>query len=76
MLEYVDEIVESWDKACSELDDRYKVVSGHKRIDTAAPDELFKVDEDAVKLDQARAKAFHNITSNGIYVTNLQPLRS
>jgi hypothetical protein len=69
MLEYVDEIVGSWDKACSELDDGYKVVSGCKRIATAAPDNLFKVDEDAVKLDQARAKAFHNITAKGIYVT-------
>ncbi len=67
MLEYVDEIVGSWDKACSELDDGYK--SGRKRIATAAPDYLFKVDEDAVKLDQAKAKAFHNITAKGIYVT-------
>jgi len=69
MLEYVDEIIESWDKACSELDDGYKAVSGRKRIATAAPDDLFKVDEDAVKLDQARARAFHNITAKGIYVT-------
>jgi hypothetical protein len=28
MLKYVDEIIGSWDKACSELNDRYKVVSG------------------------------------------------
>jgi hypothetical protein len=69
MLEYVDEIVGSWDKACSELDDGYKAVSGCKRIATAAPDNVFKVDEDAVKVDQARAKAFHNITAKGIYVT-------
>ncbi len=68
MLEYVDEIIGSWDKACSELNDGYKAVSGCKRIATAAPDDLFKVDEDAVKLDQARAKAFHNITAKGIYV--------
>jgi hypothetical protein len=69
MLEYVDEIIGSWDKACSELDDGYKAVSGRKRIATAAPDDLFKVDEDAVKLDQAKARAFHNITAKGIYVT-------
>jgi hypothetical protein len=69
MLEYVDEIVGSWDKACSELDDGYNVVSGCKRIATAAPKDLFKVGEDAVKLDQVRAKAFHNITVKGIYVT-------
>ncbi len=69
MLEYVDEIVGSWDKACSELNDGYNIVSGHKRIATAAPNNLFKVDEDAVKLDQVRAKAFHNITAKDIYVT-------
>jgi hypothetical protein len=69
MIDYVDEIIESWDKACSELDDGYKVVSGRKRIATAAPDDLFKVDEDAVKLEQAAAKSFHNITAKAIYVT-------
>ena len=69
MLDYVDEIIKSWDKACSELDDRYKVVSGHKRIATAAPEDLFRVDEDVVKLEQAAAKAFHNITTKAIYVT-------
>jgi hypothetical protein len=69
ILEYVDEIVGSWDKACSELDDGYNSVSGSKRIATAAPNNLFKVDEDAVKLDQARAEAVHNITAKGIYVT-------
>ncbi len=37
MPEYVDEIVGSWDKACSELDDGYKAVSGCKRIATVAP---------------------------------------
>ena len=61
MLKYVDEIIGSWDKACSELDDGYKAVSGRKRIATAAPDDLFKVDEDVVKLDQARAR--HSTTS-------------
>jgi hypothetical protein len=68
MLEYVDEIIGSWDKACSKLNDGYKAVFGYKRISTAAPDDLFTVDEDAVKLDQARAKAFHNITAKWIYV--------
>jgi hypothetical protein len=67
MLKNVDEIIGSWDKVCSELDDGYKAVPGRKRIATAAPDDLFKVDEDAMKLDQARAKAFHNITAKGIY---------
>jgi hypothetical protein len=69
MLEYIDEIVESWDKACSDFKDGYKVVSGCKRIATAAPDDLFRVDEDAIKLDQGLAKAFHHITAKSIYVT-------
>jgi hypothetical protein len=68
MLEYVGEIIGSWNQACSELNDGYKAVSGRKRIATAAPNDLFKVDEDAVKLDQARAKAFYNIAAKGIYV--------
>jgi hypothetical protein len=69
MFEYIDEIVQVWDKACSELEDGYKVVSGRKRIATAAPNNLFKVDEDALQLDQAKAKSFHNITAKMIDVT-------
>jgi hypothetical protein len=67
MFAYIDEIVQAWDKACSEIKDGC-VVSGRKRIATAAPDDLFKVDEDAMKLDQAQAKAFHNLTAKMIYV--------
>ena len=69
MIDYVDEIIELWDKACSELDDRYKVVSACKRIATAAPGNIFKVDEDAAKLEQTAAKAFHNIMAKAIDVT-------
>jgi hypothetical protein len=69
MFDYVDEIVQSFDTACSELEDGYTEVSGRRRIATAAPDDLFKVDGDATKLDQAKAKAFHNITAKMIYVT-------
>jgi hypothetical protein len=69
MTEYVDEIVDTWDKACSEFDDGYKVVSACNKIVTATPGDLFKVDEDAMKLDQAQARAFHNIAAKMIYVT-------
>ncbi len=69
MIDYVDKIIELWDTACSELDDGYKLVSARKRIATAALNDLFKVDEDAVKLEQVAAKAFHNITAKVIYVT-------
>ncbi len=44
-------------------------MSGRKRIATAATDDLFKVDEDALQLDQPKAKSFHNITAKMIYVT-------
>jgi hypothetical protein len=69
MIEYIDEMIESWDKACSELEEGYKVVSNRKRIVTAAPDNLFRVDEDAVKIEPAAAKAYHHITAKSIYVT-------
>jgi len=69
MFEYIDEIVQAWDKACSELKDGYEVVSGRKRFATAAPVDLFKVDENAMQLDHAKAKSFYNITANIIYVT-------
>jgi hypothetical protein len=69
MLKYVDEIIQSWDKACSEFEDGYQMVPARRKIATAAPDDLFRVDEDAVKLEQKMAKVFHNITAKAIYVT-------
>ena len=58
MIDYLDEIIESWDKACSELDDGYKVVSVRKRIATAAPNDLFKLDADAVNLSKLLPRHF------------------
>jgi hypothetical protein len=69
MLDYIDKITELWEKACSELEDGSKVVFARKRIATAAPGNLFKVDGDAVKLEQTAAKPYHNITAKSIYVT-------
>jgi hypothetical protein len=69
MFEFIDEIVEAWDKACNDLKDGYTEVFCKQRIATAALDDLFKVDEDAMKLDLGKAKAFHNITAKMIYVT-------
>lgn len=69
MLEYVDDIIQSWDKACSEFEDGYQMVRARRKISTAAPNDLFRVDEDAVKLEQKMAKVFHNITAKAIYVT-------
>jgi hypothetical protein len=41
----------------------------HQRISTAAPEDLFKVDDDASKLDQTKAKSFHSIIAMMLYVT-------
>ncbi len=62
MIEYVS-------KACVEFDDGFKLVANCKRIAMAAPDNLFKVDEDAVKLGPLKAKAFHTTMAKALYVS-------
>ena len=39
-----------------------------QRIPTAAPEDLFKVDDDASKLSPAEAKSFHPIIAMMLYV--------
>jgi len=41
---------------------------GRKGRSSAAPDNLFKVDEDAEKLSPVRATAFHNIVAKALYL--------
>ena len=40
-----------------------------QRIATAAPDDLLKVNEDAVKLTPTKAKSFHSIVAMMLYMT-------
>ena len=40
-----------------------------QRISTAAPDNLFKVNDDQVKLGTVKAKYFHRIVAMILYVT-------
>jgi hypothetical protein len=49
MIDYVDEIVAAYDKASSELDDGFTLVfkKGNRSKSSAAPDDVFVVDEDA-----------------------------
>ena len=68
MISYVDEIIKTWDKACEESQDGFQQVK-RQRISTAAPEDLFKVDEDASKLSPAMAKDFHSIVAMTLYVT-------
>jgi hypothetical protein len=68
MIPYVDEIIRAWDKACEDSQDGFQQVK-RQRILTAAPEDLFKVDDDASKLCSAMAKDFHSIIAMKLYVT-------
>jgi hypothetical protein len=68
MIPYVDEIIGAWDKACEDSQDGFQQVKC-QRILTAAPEDLFKVDDDASKLCSVMAKDFHSIIMMTLYVT-------
>ena len=69
MIEYVNDVIKSWDEAVTKLDDGFKKVTGRTRIATAAPVDLFKVNDDAVKLGSDKSKSFHSIVAMMLYVT-------
>jgi hypothetical protein len=60
MLDYVDEILAAFDKA---------EPKGGGTNTSAAPDSLFKVNEDCKKLAQAKAVEFHNLVAKSLYAT-------
>jgi len=60
MYDYVDEIIAAFDKADPK---------GGGTKTSAAPDNLFKVDEDCEKLTPVKAKEFHNIVAKTLYAT-------
>ena len=72
MTEYVKEIVAAWDKATPETDEqgfvKVPIKRGWKGRSSAAPDNLFKVDDDAEKLSPVQATAFHNIVAKALYL--------
>ncbi len=55
-------------KACKEFDSGFEFVANCKRIATAAPEDLFKVDKDALKLSLLEAKSFHSMITMMLYV--------
>jgi hypothetical protein len=69
MFDYVDDVIKAWDAANAKLDDGYERVAKRQKIASAAPENLFKVNEDAVKLDKGKAKSFHSIVAMMLYVT-------
>ncbi len=69
MIDYINEIIKTWNRACKEFDNGFKFVANCKRIAMAAPEDLFKVDEDALKLSPPEAKSFHSMIAMMLYVT-------
>ena len=72
MEDYVQEIVDAWDKVNLKEDaNGFEIVSSkcnkNAKI-SAAPEELFKVNEDAEKLVPLQAMAFHNIVAKALYL--------
>ena len=68
MINYIQDVIKEWEDSTSKLDDGFERVI-KRQIATAAPDDLFKVDEDQVKLGKEKAKYFHRIVAMMLYVT-------
>ena len=60
MFDNVEDIITAFEKACPKL-------KGAKS--TAAPDNLFKVNDDCEKLPEDRAVIFHNLTAKTLFTT-------
>jgi hypothetical protein len=60
MFDYVDEIINAFDKA---------EPKGGGTKSSAAPDDLFKVDEDREKLPPEKALEFYNLVAKTLYAT-------
>ena len=67
MCNYVKEIVSTWDKATNE--DGFTIVKTWKFKSTAAPEDLFRIDNDSIKLDKKMSTIFHNIVAKTLFVT-------
>ncbi len=69
MYDYVDSILEAFDSAIRRYNDGYlKVGKCHSKL-SAAPDNLFVVNEDCKKVSDEVAAAFHTIVAKTLYVT-------
>jgi hypothetical protein len=71
MITYIDEIVVAYDKALMDLSDGFSAVTMKKNVarTSVALDDLFIVDEDAEKLSEEGAMAFHNLVAKTLYVS-------
>ncbi len=69
MYAYVDSILEAFDSAVKRYNDGYLKVWKRRSKSSAAPDNLFVVNEDSKKLSDEVAVAFHTIVAKALYVT-------
>ncbi len=71
MIDYTDEIVVAYDKALAKLSDGFSAVKKKSNIarTSAAPDDLFVVNENAEKFSEKGATAFHNLVAKTLYVS-------
>jgi hypothetical protein len=69
MIDYVDEIVATYDKAFGKLDDGFSAVKkkNNPARTSAAPDDLFVMDGDAEKLSKESSIAFHHLVAKTLY---------
>ncbi len=70
MIDYIDEviIIKAWDEAVTKFNKRFEREVKRQRIAKAAPEDLFKVNEDAVKRDKDKSKVFHSIVAMILYI--------
>jgi hypothetical protein len=69
MHDYIEGILQANDLAIKDHNDGYQIVEKHRAKKSAAPDNLFMVNEDCKKLSNEAAAAFHTIVAKALYVT-------
>jgi hypothetical protein len=76
MHDYLDRILEAFDLAVKEHSNGYLTVEKRRSKTSAAPDNLFVVNEDCEKVSDAAAVAFHTVMTKTLYVTKRARLDS
>ena len=75
MLNYVKEVLSSWDSVKNQQDaDGFDIVLSKKKVHSAAPDDLFKVDKSCTTLNKECSKVFHHIVAKVLLLRSNQGL--
>jgi hypothetical protein len=67
MHDYIDGILQAYDLAINNHNDGYKILGKHHSKMSAAPDNLFVVNEEGKKLSDEAAAAIHTIMAKVLY---------